>query len=103
MSIQDMISANDFCKHHQIDISFLYTLQDYGLVEITNIENNIYLQPDQMDELEKIVRLHYDLHINLEGIDAITHLLQQLHDTQSELIQLRNRLQQYSQDQKTTE
>ena len=103
MSVQDMIIANDFCTHHQIDISFLYSLQDFGLIEIKNIENEVYLQPDQLEELEKIVRLHYDLHINLEGIDAINHLLHQMHKMQGELVLLKNLLHQYMENKETGE
>jgi len=95
MSIQDMIPANDFCSHHHIEISFLYTLQDYGLIEITNAENEIYLRPDQLEELEKMVRLYYDLHINLEGIDSINHLLHQVKELQSENLTLKQRLRIY--------
>lgn len=90
-----LISANDFCLHHQIEISFLHSLCDYGLLEITTGENEIYLQPEDVSHVEKLVRLHYDLHINLEGIDAINHLLQQMEDMQEKMHHLENRLRMY--------
>jgi len=39
-----------------------------------------------------MMRFHYDLNINIEGIDAITHLLQQIEDLQQELIATKNKL-----------
>jgi hypothetical protein len=90
-----LISAKDFCVHHHIEISFLHSLCDYGLLEITTGENEIYLQPEDVSHVEKLVRLHYDLHINLEGIDAIHHLLHRMEDMQEEMLQLKNRLRMY--------
>ncbi|MBK8738011.1 MAG: hypothetical protein IPL98_19685 [Saprospiraceae bacterium] len=34
-----------------------------------------YLLEEQLPVLEQIIRLHYDLQINMEGIDVITHML----------------------------
>ncbi len=47
----------------------------------------------------RIIRLYYELDINLEGIEAIIHLLQRI-DThqQEEIIALRNRLRLYEPD-----
>jgi len=39
--------------------------------------------------------LHVDLDINIEGLDAISHLLQKVNALQNELVALRNRLQIY--------
>jgi hypothetical protein len=41
------------------------------------------------------VRLHYDLDINLEGIEAITYLLNRVKNMQAEIIALKNRLRLY--------
>ena len=38
------------------------------------------------------MRLHYDLDINIEGIDAIYNLLKQVEELQSQIITLRNKL-----------
>ena len=42
-----------------------------------------------------MVRLHYDLEINMEGIDAITHLLKKLQTMQDEISVLKNKLRVY--------
>jgi hypothetical protein len=92
-----LISASEFCAHHQIEISFLQSLNEYGLIKIATAESNSYLHPDDVTLIEKLVRLHYDLHINLEGIDAIHHLLQRMENMQNEMLQLQNRLRLYEQ------
>lgn len=91
----NLIPAKDFCLHHNIEVSFIHSLHDYGLIEITATDEDCFLQPEQLDELEKMVRLYYDLRINLEGIDAIQHLLQRMDDMQREVNELRTRLRLY--------
>jgi hypothetical protein len=70
-------------------------LQEYGLIEIVREEENDYVSAERLNELEKMIRLHYDLNINMEGIDVILHLLKQLEDAQKEVNELRNQLKFY--------
>jgi len=43
-----------------------------------------------MQKLEKFVRMHYDLDINVEGIETINYLLQKIEEMQMEILRLRN-------------
>jgi hypothetical protein len=95
MENNELIPVYHFCVTHEIEISFIESLQEYGLVEITTIENKTYLSENQLYEVEKMVRLHYDLDINLEGIEAISHLLEKLKETEARNRQLQNRLNLY--------
>jgi MerR HTH family regulatory protein len=92
MQNENLVEARQFCISHNLEISFLSELQEHGLVEITTVEQESYLTIEQLPEVEKVVRLHSDLGINMEGIDAIRHLLQRMENIQQELIQLRSRL-----------
>lgn len=89
---QNMIPASEFCESHSIEISFIHDLEESGLIEIETIDEAGYLYEHQLPELERIVRLHYDLDINLEGIETITHLLHRMNDLQEEITTLKNRL-----------
>jgi hypothetical protein len=93
--MENMISALDFCASHNIEFSFIISLEENGLIEVTRVENIEYVYTNQLPQLEKIVRLYYDLDINLEGIDTITSLLQRIEDMQNEISILRNRLRFY--------
>lgn len=95
MQEHELIPAQEFCTHYHVELNFIYSLQEYGLVEIVTTEGNDYVAADRLNELEKIVRLHYDLNVNVEGIDVILHLLKQLEDAQIEANELRNRLKFY--------
>lgn len=95
MENNELIPVYHFCVTHEIELSFIESLQQYGLVEITTIENKTYLKEQQLREVERMVRLHYELDINLEGIEAIGHLLKKLSDAEIRNRQLQNRLSLY--------
>lgn len=92
MNNEHLITIEEFCTHYQAESSFIHSLVEFGLVEITTIEATHYLSKDQIREVEKMIRLHYDLDINLEGIEAIAHLLKRIDRLQEELTALKNRL-----------
>lgn len=87
-----LISVNQFCEHYKIPIAFVEALQEYELIEIVDASGNSFLKTTQLNKVEKMIRLHYDLDINMEGIDAIYHLLQQVESLQEEIVRLKNRL-----------
>jgi hypothetical protein len=95
---EKLIPANEFCTSHNIEFSFISSLQETGLIEITMIEETEFIPVNQLQQLEKFVRLYHELDINLEGIDTITHLLNRINDMQDEITALENRLRLYEAD-----
>jgi len=93
--IDDLVAVNEFCVHHNIEISFINMLQQNGLIEISTIESKYFVEKEQLPRLEKFIRFYYDLDINLEGIETITYLLQRIETLQNENIKLENRLRFY--------
>jgi hypothetical protein len=98
MQKEDMIPAKEFCSSHNFEVSFIYTLQQYGLLEVITIEETIYLPASELAHAERIARLHNELGINIEGIDAIKHLLQRVETMQDEIVLLRNKLSLYEEN-----
>ncbi len=95
MNMNNLIPADEFCSNHNIEISFISTLQETGLIEVTTIEETEFIHVSQLQQLEKIMHLYHDLDINIEGIDAIFNLLQRIDDMQGEITSLKNRLRLY--------
>jgi hypothetical protein len=95
MQNDHLIPADQFCIQHNIDLSFITLLRENGLLEITTVEQTEFIPEDHLPQLEKFIRLHYELEINLEGIEAITYLLQRIERLQNELKGLKNRLNLY--------
>ena len=95
MQANNLIAVNEFCINHNIEISFISSLQENGLIEIAFIEEAAYLVPDQLPQVEKFIHFHYDLDINLEGIETISHLINRINDLHDEIALLRNKLRLY--------
>jgi chaperone modulatory protein CbpM len=98
MQTENLIAVDVFCTNHNIEISFISSLQQTGLIEITTIKETGFIDADQLQQLEKFIRLYYELDINIEGIETITHLLKRVNSLQDEIIALRNRLRIYEID-----
>lgn len=92
MQPADMIPATEFCVHHKIELSFIHLLEQHGMIETVVIEECVFLPISELDRLEKIIRLHFELDINLEGIETINHLLQRITNMQEQIVSLSNRL-----------
>ncbi len=95
METRDLILIEHFCANHEIEFSFLDSLHEFGLIEVIIHEDQKYLNQDQLKEVEKMMRMHYDLDINMEGIDVISHLLKRMNSLQDELRLTQNKLRLY--------
>ena len=92
METKKIISIQQFCTHYDVPVSFINELNEFGLVEIVQEQNTKCIDKLQIRHIEKMMRLHFDLDINMEGIDAIHNLLQQIDALQEQVTQLSNKL-----------
>ena len=95
MQTDELILADELCSYYKVNYSFIDSLHQFGLIQITSVHNATYIPQNQLQRLEQMIRLHYDLDINLEGIDAIANILDKVNSMQSEIATLRNRLKLY--------
>jgi len=93
MSKTDIILIEHICKHHQVEFSFINSLKEMGLLQVLVLEDGEYVQQHQLKDIEKMIRIHFELNINLEGIDAIFHLLNRIENLELELLTVKNKLQ----------
>jgi chaperone modulatory protein CbpM len=92
MENNNLILIEHFCRHNQVEISFIDSLHNFGLIEFIEKDNNKYLINEQLKKIEKMIEFHYQLNINLEGIDVIANLLDQINTLQQELARANNKL-----------
>src|ERR1700744_4343294 len=95
---QHLITLNDFCVYHRAERTFITSLQDAGLVEVTVIDKPTYIPESQLQRLERMLRMHDELEINVPGIEAIFHLLDRMEQLQNDRQTLANRLRNYESD-----
>ncbi len=92
METENLITLEKVCELYEVEPDFIVALNDFGLLDFIVVEEIKFVNKEQIGDLERMMRLHYDLEINMAGIDAISHLLQRVHEMQRELISLKNRL-----------
>ncbi len=98
MQTDEMIPASECCIHYHIETTFIHSLKDAGLIEISVVGDQLYVPAAQLGRLEKLVRLYYEMDINLEGIETITYLLQRMNEMQQQILQLNNSLSLYREE-----
>jgi chaperone modulatory protein CbpM len=92
MDTKDFISIQQFCKHYNIPESFIGSLHDYELIEIRTTDKTQFVSVTQIKNIEKLIRFHYELDINLEGMHAISNLLNKVEELQDQIKKLNNKL-----------
>ncbi len=92
MEQEKLIPAAEFCVYHNIELSFIYSLHESGLINIIYKEEHVFLPDSQLAYLEKLVGFKRDMGINVEGIETITYLLQRLNEMQKQIVLLRSKL-----------
>ena len=85
----DLIIVREYCQKSHVDPSFIVSLEEDGLIDIRVVDGERYLLESQLQDLERFIRWHEDLSVNIEGIGVIHELMGRLHEMQHELDQLR--------------
>jgi hypothetical protein len=67
-------------------------MYEFELLQIDDSKEEALLSTDELPILEKMVRLHKELDINPEGVQAVYHLLQQVEGLQEEVAALKRKL-----------
>lgn len=89
----ELIRITEYCINYDIEPSFILSLEESGVIILTLVGEDKFIHEEQFGELERYIHLHYDLHINIEGIDAIRHLLDKVDHLQQEIQKLKGKLQ----------
>jgi hypothetical protein len=95
METEQLIPILEFARHYGIEVSFIDSLREVGLIEIITVGDTQYVHEDRISDMERMIRLHYGLEINLEGVDAVSRLLERIDLLQQEIVALKNRLRLY--------
>jgi dephospho-CoA kinase len=95
MSIEQLIPIERYCQLEEVDIAFVRALTERGLIQVVVHQEGPFIAADQLVRLEQLARMHFDLDINLEGIEAISHMLERLELMQQQLRSAQERLRLY--------
>jgi len=92
MSSESLIRIETLMDHYSIEPAFLSFLEEMQIVSIVVMEEEKFMDESEIPGLERMLRLHYDLGINYEGLDAISHLLKRMTEMERQIRELKNRL-----------
>lgn len=92
MGATAFIGIKEFCINYGIEESFVFDLQEYEVIQIKLIDDEPHLPEQELPILEKMIRMHQELDINPQGLQAIYHLLEKVNELQEEVTLLNRRL-----------
>lgn len=99
MDTKKYIPVLHLCDLYQIEISFFKELNEEGLIELVSRQNSMYVLEEKLYKVERIIRIHRELNVNIEGIDVVLNLLEKVDTLQNEVYSMQSRLRLYEDDQ----
>ncbi|MDR1161203.1 MAG: chaperone modulator CbpM [Tannerellaceae bacterium] len=94
----ELIIVSEYCRKTNLDPTFFTLLEEGGLIAICIEEGERYFPAAQLPDLERYARLHYDLSINIEGIDVIHNLQIRMQELEYRINYLQSKLSIYEPD-----
>ena len=88
--MENLIAITTICTYHEVEYTFINSLSEAGLLHLELVDQTSYIPESDLQRLEKMIRMHHELEINVAGIEAITHLLERIEQMQEELRVLKN-------------
>lgn len=95
MKIEDLIPTDDICMHYHVERHFIHALHKNEIIHIETVQGKEYIPAEKINEFERMRRLHYEMNINIEGLEIVQNLLEKLNKMQREKQELLNRLHLY--------
>ena len=78
------ISREELVTLYNIELTFFDELEESGLLKTETEDEVKYLYYEDLPAFERFVNWHYDLEVNLPGLEVISHLLHQIETLQAE-------------------
>ena len=82
--MNERISIEEITRIYRIDTHFLNDLIQSELLHPETEKSTQYIVYEELTHLERFANWHYDLEINLPGIEIIHKLLNQIEDLRNE-------------------
>ncbi|KMQ67590.1 MerR family transcriptional regulator [Chryseobacterium sp. FH2] len=76
--MSERISREELVKIYNIEVTFFDELVDSGLLDIQTENETCYLMYEDLPSFERFTNWHYDLEINLPGLEVIHNMLKKM-------------------------
>ena len=78
--MNDRILKDELLKLYNVEPSFFDELVDCGLLPVVIEKQETYLVYDDLKRFEQLTSWHYDLDINIPGLEVIHRMLEQMNE-----------------------
>jgi hypothetical protein len=95
MESKDLIVVEVFCTSYKVEITLMDELEEFGLVQMHQVNGIKYIDTEHLPKVEKILRFYNDLKINKEGIEIVLELMDRLELQNAKLKYLETKLKLY--------
>lgn len=89
---ENRILYTECIRIYKVKESFIDSLCDLGLIKVYEVEESVFVEYNELEELEQFVRWHNDMDINAEGIEALYYMLDRVKELQSKVESLKAEL-----------
>lgn len=86
----EKISREELVQLYDIEVTFLQELRTHGLLQSVWEQEREFFFYEELPLLEKFIRWHYDLEVNVPGLQVIQHLLGLMEELQQKNRLLQN-------------
>lgn len=90
--MENRILYKECIRIYKVKESFIDSLSELGLIRLLQDENKMFVECNELEELEQFVRWHNDMDINPEGIEALYYMLDRVKELQSKVEALQSEL-----------
>jgi hypothetical protein len=91
---KQLLKINDICELYDVEFDFIDKIIENELIPTVENDSELFIEENELPVLEKIINLHYDLGVNIEGIEVILNLLEKIDELNEEITRL-NRIVKY--------
>ncbi|GGD42582.1 chaperone modulator CbpM [Muriicola marianensis] len=95
MAKDELFPVVRLCELYNLEAAFFEELGEFGMIDLRIYRGERCIHQDALQKVEKIIRIHRDLHVNLEGIDVVMNMLRRQEELEERILRLNNRLRRY--------
>lgn len=95
MEKENYILLQDFCEVTKAKPEFLMQLFEHDLIQHITYNNTPAIHQKELPTIERMLRLHYDLNVNIEGLQIITHMREKMMLLQEEILLMKRKLKRF--------
>jgi chaperone modulatory protein CbpM len=100
MNEKDFFTLEEFSELCELEIDFIRDLAQFGLVQVIVREEKEEIDSGNLDCVQIIKRLYFDLGVNKEGIEIILDMRNQILELQKRVGDLTNEIKRLNKEQK---